>query len=191
MISILANLIGVLGFLFIAWRRLKEDYSAEAIFSLCFLILIGLWGGELAAGKYFPAWWFWLAGFGAFLGFAFGVVKYNFKFFETFEAVFAGFLPWLTFFYLLKTPLVSLFILGLGGLFVFLEKKYKTFLLYRSGRIGLAGVLTAAVFFLGRIVLATFFGPVLSLAGKSEIILSLVCFSSLVLLIVNLAKAEK
>jgi hypothetical protein len=190
-------LIGGALFLFLVWRRLKEDYSANIIFSLEFFVLTGVLVGFLVSLNFLPAWGFWLEAFGAFLGFSFGIFKFNLRFFETFEAVFVAFLPWISLFYLnnfFKSPgwgegFLFVFNLLLIFLFDFTARRYKNFSWYKSGRIGLAGLLTAGVFFLLRAAIATILPFMVSFSGRSEAILSGICAFSLFLLIFNLAKA--
>jgi len=198
-LSALVNLAGLIIFLFFLWRRLKEDYSSEVIFSLAFFIIAGIILGYLLSLKFFPSWWFWFEGFGAFLGFSLGIVRYNLRFFETFEAGFVGILPWLALYFLqglVRRPdfvRAFLFISNLALLFIFdyLDKRYKSFTWYKSGRIGFAGLSVAAVFFLIRAAIATFFSSVLSFPGRGEAILAGVCAFSLFLLIYNLCQEEK
>lgn len=190
-------LIGGVLFLFLIWRRLKEDYSANIIFSLEFFVLTGLLVGFLISLNFLPVWGFWLEAFGAFLGFSFGILKFNLRFFETFEAVFVAFLPWISLFYLnsfFKSPgwvrgLLFGFNFFLIFLFDFINLRYKNFSWYKSGRIGLAGLLTAGVFFLFRAAIATILPFMVSFSGRSEAILSGICAFSLFLLIFNLSKA--
>src|SRR5258708_32013600 len=63
--SLVGFLVGILGFLFLFWRRLKEDYTSDQIFSFGFLLvgalLIGSILGLLVHTP--PGLWFW----GAFL----------------------------------------------------------------------------------------------------------------------------
>ncbi len=147
---------------------------------------------------FFPHWFFWLEAFGAFLGFTLGIVKYNTRFFETYEALFISFLPWLTLFYLaefIKKPgwavgVIVLLNFGLILLFDFVSIRYKNFSWYKSGKIGLAGLLTSGVFFLTRAAIALIFPSVVSFLGRSEIILSGICAFTIFLLIYNLSKDD-
>lgn len=194
----LVNLVGILLFLFLFWKRLKEDYSSNIVFSFSSLVLLGVLLGYLTSKYLFPYWFFWLEAFGAFLGFTLGIIKYNTRFFETFEALFISFLPWLTLFYLaelIKKPslavaVITLLNFGLILLFDFVSIRYKNFSWYKSGKIGLAGLLTSGVFFLLRAAIATLFPSVVSFSGRSEIVLSGVCAFTIFLLIYNLSKDD-
>ena len=194
----LINLVGILLFLFLFWKRLKEDYSSNIVFSFSSFVLLGVLLGFMVSKYFFPHWFFWLEAFGAFLGFTLGIIKYNTRFFETFEALFISFLPWLTLFYLaelIKKPswaivAVTLLNFGLILLFDFVSIRYKNFSWYKSGRIGLAGLLTSGVFFLTRAAIALIFPSMVSFLGRSEIILSGVCAFTIFVLIYNLSKDD-
>ena len=198
-LSIAVNILGVLLFLFLFWKRLKEDYSSNIVFSISFFVLIGIFLGFWISKYFFPDWFFWLEAFGAFLGFSIGFMKFNTRFFETYEALFISLLPWLTLFYLaefIKRPswivgVVSLLNFGLIILFDFVSIHYKNFSWYKSGKIGLAGLLTSGVFFLIRAAIATIFPSMVSFSGRSEVVLSGICAFSIFLLIYNLSRNQK
>lgn len=192
----LINSAGIILFLFLFWKRLKDDYSSNIVFSVSFFVLLGTCLGYLISAYFFPRWFFWLEAFGSFLGFTIGIIKYNTRFFETFEALFISFLPWLTLFYLaefIKKPgwavgVIVLVNFGLILLFDFVSTRYKNFSWYKSGKIGLAGLLTSGAFFLTRAAIATLLPSVVSFSGRSETILSGVCAFTIFLLIYNLSK---
>ena len=54
--NILTNLIGVLVFLFIFWKKLREDYTSETIFSLAALIFAGMIISSIVSFNFFPEW---------------------------------------------------------------------------------------------------------------------------------------
>jgi len=194
----LVNLVGILLFLFLFWKRLKEDYSSNIIFGLSFFVLLGVFFGYLTSRYFFPHWFFWFEAFGAFLGISYGIIKFNTRFFETYEALFISFMPWITLFYLaelIKKPswviaAVTLLNFGLILLFDFVSTRYKNFAWYKSGKIGLAGLLTSGVFFLTRAAIALIFPSMVSFLGRSEIVLSGVCAFTIFLLIYNLSKDD-
>lgn len=181
-ISLFLNLLGMTLFLFLFWLKTKEDYSREIVFGTAFLIFFGMIAGYWVSINFFSGWFFWFEAFGAFLGFSLGVFKYSLRFFEVFEAAFLGILPWLALFFVAKNVYFSAFTLGLIALSVYLKAKYKTFLWYKSGRVGLAGLLTAGVFFMGRAVFWR---------GWGEIILSGICVFTIFLLVYNLARDKE
>lgn len=195
-VNYLVNIVGIILFVFLFWRRLKDDYSSNIVFSLTFFVLLGVSIGYLISTYFFPRWFFWFEAFGAFLGLSYGIVKFNTRFFETYEALFISFMPWLTLFYLaelIKRPswalaVVALLNFGLILFFDFVSMKYKSFSWYKSGKIGLAGLLTSGVFFLIRAAIATILPSMVSFLGLSEIILSGVCAFTIFLLIYNLSK---
>ncbi|MEK7061041.1 MAG: hypothetical protein AAB954_00065 [Patescibacteria group bacterium] len=195
----IVNLVGVVLFLFLFWKRLKEDYSSNIVFSISFFVLLGVLAGFLMSFYFFPRWFFWLEAFGAFFGFAVGIIKYNTRFFETYEALFISFLPWLTLFYLAEfinkpgwaVAIVAFLNFCLILLFDFVSMKYKNFSWYKSGKIGIAGLLTSGVFFILRTALALILPSMVSFLGLSEIILSGVCAFTIFLLIYNLSKDDQ
>ena len=52
--SIPTNIVGILVFLFLFWKRLRDDYSSEIIFKTAFDILIGIGVGLLFSLKFIP-----------------------------------------------------------------------------------------------------------------------------------------
>jgi hypothetical protein len=198
LVKILINFLGSLSFLFFFWRRLREDYSGTQIFTTAFYILIGVFLFFAISFNFISPWWFWLSLLGGFLGLILGIFRYKLRFFEVLETFLTAFFPWLTLIFLsdsiLKLNLISLvfsvLILGLIGVFYYLDDHYKGFVWYRSGRIGFAGLTTAGLFFLIRMVIATFFPFVISFSGKSDIFLSGIGAFILFLLTYHLARSE-
>lgn len=192
--------IGILGFLFLFWRRLKEDYTSNLIFSFGFLIIafmiIGFVIGFFLKTKIpvSPVFnprglWFWGAFAGGGIGLAFvfltPLVGAQFKprFFETLEALVLGFLFWFVSVSLFSSPLFSIFTAALFPLFYFLNKKYKTFTWYKSGKIGFAGLSIFGIFFLMRSIVALISPSMIFLTGRGDAIvgsiLSFIFFISL------------
>ena len=190
---------GIVIYLFFIWRRLKEDYLAEKIFTLSLFEICGIALGYLISKRFHPVWFFWFEGFGAFLGFSLGIIKYEMKFIETFEASFIAIMPWISIFFLkdyisahsVFSLIFSALSFSLIIIFYYLDARYKNITWYKSGRIGFAGLTIAGIFFLLRASAATLFPYVLSFVGKSEIILSGVCAFVIFLLVYNLAREEK
>jgi hypothetical protein len=193
---VLSSLFGILIFLFLFWRRLKEDYSSEKIFSSAFYILIGLVLGNIISFFIDSSFWFWFVLFGIFIGFLISIWSLKFKIIETIEAVGVAFLPWLSLIFLndafsnSNTPslFASVFIIGLIVLFFVLDKRYKSFSWYKSGKVGFSGLFVLGIFFLARTAIAPIFSFMLSFAEKYEAFLSgliaFLCF----LLIFNLSR---
>src|SRR5689334_3343572 len=115
------GLAGILIFLFIFWKRLKEDYSSEIIFKSAFAILFGIGLTSLVALKFFPDWFFFTAIIGVGLGLTFSVFNLRMRFYETFESSVVSLIPWLSFIFLLdsvSSSSLSSFFLFLGSLFL-------------------------------------------------------------------------
>jgi hypothetical protein len=196
--NVLTILSGAILFLFLFWKRLKEDYSGNEIFSTSFFILFGIGLGYFTSKMFLPRGWFWLSFLGSVLGFWVGLAKYHLRFYETFQAVFVSLFPWLFFVFLNDSVKNSSWIsfssfVALAliySLFYYLEGNYKNFFWYRSGKIGFSGLVTAGIFFLARTVVALFFPFVLSFLGKSETFFSGIIAIIFFLLAINLSRRK-
>jgi hypothetical protein len=175
-----ANLVGVLIFLFLLWKRLKEDYHFERVFGLGFFILLGGLLGLLLSVNFYLAGWFWIVAVGLFAGYLIGKVKQKVNFFESFEAFILGMLPWLSLIFIsdsIKNSSLYSFLsfwlcLCLFVLFFYLDGNYKKYSWYHSGRVGFAGLFVGIIFFISRAVAAAFNLPVLSFMGQIDIVFS-------------------
>ena len=193
---ILVNIFAFLLFLFIVWRRLKEDYLSEHIFSLSLVTALGLLSGYLVARQFAPAYWFWMEILGILIGYMVIVLKTKLKFYETLEALVIGYLYWFGIYWaylFIKTPsiitlLATLLAICFIILFYLLNKSYRNFSWYKSGRIGFSGLTTAGFFFLTRGATASFFPFMLSFSGKSEAVLSGAVSFIIFLLVYNLSR---
>lgn len=189
-IVILASLpIGVLGFLFLSWRRLKEDYTPATIFSFNFLILafivvgflIGtIIGTNLSPTKIFnpQGLWFWGAFIFGSIGFAIcfftpqGSSHFRMRLLETLEAVGLGFI---FLFFCITFARSILFSVAVGILipfFFIINARYKSFSWYKSGKVGFAGLAILGIFFLIRAIVALIDPTMISFIGKLDAILS-------------------
>ena len=197
--NLIAGVVGVSLFLFIFWKRLKEDYLPDQIFATATFSIVGITVGALMAKYLLPGWWFWFIAAFSFFGLSIGILKYKFRFHEVFEAGFIGLMPWLSAIFLfdsVRTISVMSFlsfvvIILLLGLYYYLDTHYKNFSWYLSGRVGFAGLTTAAIFFLVRAALALSSNPVLSLSGKFDGLISGVAAFTLFLLTYNLRGKTK
>ncbi len=188
-ITILVNIFAFFVFLFVVWKRLKEDYSSENVFSLCFVTASGLFLGYVAASLFAPRYWFWTEILGILLGFVFLLIKIRLKFYETLEALFIAFLTWFGIYWVylfIKTPTMTSFLATLLVacfivLFYLLDGNYKNFAWYRSGRIGFSGLVTAGLFFLARS----------AVVEKVDAYLSGITSFVIFLLVYNLSRNEK
>ena len=198
--SVLSNLSGVIVFLFIFWKRLREDYSSEIIFKVAFEILAGILVGTLVLLKFPQIGFFWLAILGSLTGLILAVFGLKVRFYETFEALIIASFPWISFVFLLDSithsSLSSFFAFIAILVFVFisyyLDAHYKNFTWYRSGKIGFAGIATAALFFVVRSSLAIFGINMVSFVSlRVEAVISgavaFICF----VLLYNLAKVKE
>jgi len=198
LVKILLNAFGILVFLFLFWRRLREDYSANAIFSTALYMLLGVGAASYLSWRLFPSWWFWASFFGTSLGLTFGILRYRLRIFETVEASVISLLPWLGLTFLIdsltNTNLTSSVgaaaILGLIVAFFLLDKHYKSFSWYKSGRVGFSGLTILGLFFLSRAAIAASITNVLSFSGKYEVFLSAVLAFVSFLLVFNLSRSE-
>src|SRR4030042_6518724 len=194
--TVFANCVGVFLFLFIFWNKQREDYPSAEIFSTAFFVLAGIGLGAFVAFKFFPGWWFWTETLGALLGLGLGILRHKFRFFESFEALVIGLFPWLSLLYLTDSiSYSSIFsfvafvgVVALMGLYHFLDKHYKGFSWYRSGRVGFSGLTIAGLLFLLRAAVASFVPFVISFVLSYEAILSGIAAFVLFLLTFNLAR---
>jgi hypothetical protein len=195
--GIISSLAGALIFLFLFWRKLKEDYFPSLIFSTAFYMLLGIAVGILLSKLFFPPLWFWSTFVGISCGVSLGIIRFRLRTYETIEAAAISILPWVTLVFLTdaaKTSSLSSFIAGVGCvllivLYKFVYSRYKNFSWYASGRVGFSGLVTLAVFFLARACLALFFPSVLSFVKVETLISASVAFG-LMLAIFNLARKK-
>lgn len=193
------NILGLLVFLFFYYKRLKEDYGSQIIFSTGFIIAIvgGLFFAASQIIDFLPKqYWYWFALLGATLGYLFSLLRYRLKLFESLEAFGVGLLFWQGLIFLahsiLETSVFSLgatlVIIGVLILFFFFEGVYKNLAWYRSGRVGFSGLVTLGTFFLIRSAIALSFDNVLSFVGKIDAIVSSVIALGLFLALYLLAR---
>jgi hypothetical protein len=195
----LVILLGVMVFLFILWKRLKEDYTSTILFNTAFIILILTGIAGIISNFSYREYWFWFLLAGLVLGILLSVYKYKLNIYEIVESTFIGLMPILTLVYLTYAIILKswqlLIVVALNitlvFLFIFLETHYKRFTWYKSGKVGVAGIMTLGLFFLVRGVIAMAFPYVLSFVGNYDAILSgslaLICF----LMTYRLSKGEK
>jgi hypothetical protein len=184
--------IGILGFLFLFWRRIKEDYSSNQIFSFSFIVvgfmMIGFFIGfflknYIHSNSIFnkEGIWFWLTfGFGA-IGFEIAFIKFKLRFFETLEGVVLGFIFFIFTISLVnsinkvdvKLLLYSIILGSLMPIFFFLDRRYRSFTWYKSGKIGFAGLASLGILFLIRSLIALIYPAMLSFIGKFDAILDI------------------
>lgn len=180
-VNFAVGLIGVLIFLFIFWKRLKEDYSSEIIFKTAFMLLTVLAVFFVLGWQFSRGWLFFIEAVGIPVGVLIAVSRLRVRFFETLEAAIAGLMPWLSFFFLadsVTSKSLSSFsgflaLLILIFVFYYLDVHYKNFNWYKSGRIGFSGLTILALIFLTRSLVAIVGITVLSFVNqRSEAIIS-------------------
>ncbi len=189
---VLANLIGGLIFLFFLWRRLKEDYTASKIFSLGFFVIGGILAGFLvgtiliipnAPKAYFfnpQGVWFWTSLVGGAIVLVVSLIRLKMRLFEGVEAISLGMSFWFLILLISSalifklTPVVIYagIVAALIFLFFFLDKRYKRFTWYKSGKVGFSGLTLLAAFFLVRAAIAIIDPTMLSFIGKIDALIS-------------------
>lgn len=91
-VEIITTFVGVLLYLFFFWKRLKDDYIRNQIFTTAFYGLVLLGGGYLISFYYFNSLRFWFSLTGAIIGFLLGIFRYKLKILEVLEAAVLGLL---------------------------------------------------------------------------------------------------
>lgn len=192
LVNILAGVLGILIFLFVFWKRLKEDYSSEIIFQTAAAILVGIGLAWFLSILFFASWFFWAAFAGGLMATFLMRIKFKLRFYETLEALILASMPWISLIFLedsvtsasLRSFLAFAVILIMVFLSYWLDVNYKSFRWYKSGKVGFTGLLIATLFFLTRTVLATIGVTMLSFVGNFEVAISgVVTIASLVLLL--------
>ena len=196
LMNLAATILGLFTFLFLFWKRLKEDYAGEIIFKSASYILVGIGVGWALAANFFPDWFFWAAFAGGIFGLAFSILRFRVKFYETLEAFIISSLPMLSLVFLIDSAVKSSFssflafdaILIMLFIAYYLDTHYKGFTWYRSGRIGFAGLTVAAIFFLTRTAIAMTKVTMVSFVGQGEAIISGAMAVGCFLLLFNLGR---
>lgn len=195
---VLFNVVGVVVFFYFLWRKLKEDYLPDHIFTSAFLMLGGLILGYLLGRAIVFPWWFWTTFSGGAIGYVLSLVIFKIRVRELFDAAWSGLLIWLSLYFLgdsvRNSSLISFIgfvvLLVLVGLYHYFDINYRNFSWYRSGKIGFSALSTISLFFLVRGLGGIFFPYVLSLAGKIDIIVSLVVSFIFTALTYNLSRVK-
>lgn len=175
--TLLSSVLGILIFLFIFWKRLKDDYSSQIIFTVSTYIILGILVGSLISSRFFADWYLWAGFVGAILGLIFGMLRFRVKFFESFESVVISCLPWAAFTFLMDSvseSSLSSFLTFLAVLFVifvfyYLDTHYREFTWYKSGKVGFAGMVTLIVIFVTRFAVSLAGISVISFVDKYEV----------------------
>lgn len=183
--------LGAFFFLFAFWRRLKEDYFENQIFTTGFYIFFFVTIANIV-GRYIATdYWFWLSYLGLLLGTILGSMRFKMRFFEVLEAtVVASFTPTILFLLYdgIRLASASSFFAIAGitlliGMYYFLTVHYKRISWYRSGKIGFSGLAVLGTFFLARAVVAVVSPNVVSLVYYDWILSSIAAFLTFLVLV--------
>ncbi len=196
---VIANIIGILFLFFMLWRTLKEDYHYEKVFNLAGIVVVFQFVFLIISKYILSSFWFWLAIIGTAIGFVLTIKKQKMKFFESFEALVIGMLPWISLIYandaIYRSSLSSFLSFWITilciFLYFFLDSIYRGFNWYKSGRVGFSGIVTAIVFFVSRGLLSLFFRDTMSFAGSFEIYFSLSTALLLTIVLYNLSRKSE
>jgi MFS family permease len=167
-------------FLYFFWKRLREDYPVNSVFSTAFYSLFGLILGYYCSFYLDNGWWFWTMYIGMILGLFVGVIRYKLRILEVYEAVVASSLC-IYFLYFLYRALIfreirfviaAIVILLLLVFYYFLDNRYRSFTWYKSGKVGFTGLTVSGVFFLIRSAVSIFNIHMISFVGNIEVLIS-------------------
>ncbi len=180
---LIANFLGITLYLYLFWKRLKEDYAPEKVFNLAVLVLAGVLIGKIVSVYFAVNYQFWVSFASGFIFYLAGIYRMKINFFESLDAITVSYLPWISLLFLtdavkersLYNFLAFWVCLVLIFIYFFLNANYKKFTWYKSGRIGFSGVVTLFLAFLVKSFVSTGIELYFSLA---------LVFSSLVLLFV-------
>lgn len=193
-LAIFFSFLGLFVFSFLFWRRLREDYPAEQIFSLSLAAFLGA-----VLGSRFS---FWLAFLLGFLFVFYFLKRFSFRLFEVIDAYA------LSWFYLAIFLFLAVFVLEgdrliLGEilaavpaifLYAYLAGRFRRFSWYPSGKVGFLGLSSFAFYFLVRLGLAIVQILVLSSSNWIEVLANGIVASFLLFVLYarsGRAKAEK
>lgn len=159
--NIILILVGILIYLFIFWRRLKDDYITNQIFGVAFFSVFALLL-SITASYWFPNLWFWISLLSVLIAGIIGAIKHRIKLFEYFDAQISGFIPLLMIGFILGSInnwdvvnyLIVLLLFGILVFNVYLNGSFKKFKWYRSGNAGFPAMVTLAIIMLTRIAVA-------------------------------------
>jgi len=145
-----------LAFLFLIWRKLKEDYIQGQIFGAGFSFLIGASVSLIATIFILQEHWYIICILTSFIFLFAYVFKFKMNYFEVIEAFVPSFIVFNIFILVMKylilrdLKLAALFFVNVLCLIAYYisKKYYKSFRWYPSGRIGFSGLSTISLFFI-------------------------------------------
>jgi len=190
--------LGVFLYLYFFWKKLKDDYIQNQIFTTAFYSLSGICLFSLSSAYYFPGYEFWFGVIGSFLGFLIGVLKYKLRFFEAFEAFVIANLGvdflYNSFGLIEKFSIRSSVSTGTAFIliiaFFVIDKHYKKFTWYKSGKVGFTGLSVAGLYFVLRSVIDIIFPSVLSFAGRWQAVIFAALSFTVFILLYNLSQKK-
>lgn len=162
-LDLFLKFLGAVVFSFVLWRKLKEDYSHDLIFSFTILVLALALFGDILSQNFLPGLSFWSVLFFQLLCVSFFVKKGYFKFYELIDGLA---ISWITFF--VFVDILSFYVLsGFITLLIYMTilKRYRRFSWYPSGRIGFLGLSVSSLYFLLRGLVAILTYSVLPFFG--------------------------
>jgi len=157
------KVIGTAVYMYLVWRKLRQDYKSREVVGYLWLVMIGFFlGGRLVFGvlnwRLWQNWWDWLlfwknpginylGAYGGWLWVTYWMAKnFDWKIYPLLEDLTKTTLL-LFIFYVFGKPNFLVMLSGTYLLTVWLEKKYRSFGWYKSGKKGFAWL--AANLFLG------------------------------------------
>ena len=192
----LLNIFGIIIGLFLFWRRLKEDYIENQIFSVAFLSIFIFIAFYFISRVFFQKWIFWLPLIGSY-----GVLillgkKLGMRIFEVADAAVIAYLGWFSVnsvIFLIQLKNIQSLILVITNLvflfaFFLIDSQYKRIPWYRSGRTGFTGMFILGLFFLIRAAVALLAPDMLIFLLEYDIFISGVISFISFLMIFNLAR---
>lgn len=199
LVKILAGTVAVFFFLFIFWKKLKEDYASDIIFQVTTWILVGMALGLTVSKIFLPTWFFWLALMGGLIEFVFMLLKFKLKFNQSLEAFILAGMPMISLMFFADSVTnfsLNSFIAFIGSLVLlflafWFDTHYKSFAWYKSGKIGFSGLAIGAVFFLARTVIAIFNVVMISCVGKADAIISGILVMFCIGLLIHLGREKE
>lgn len=198
LVKLVLDILGVFLFLFIFWKRQKEDYSSDIVFQTVTAVLIGMGVGFLASKLFIPGWFFWTSFAGSLLGMGAMIKKYKLRFYETYESLVLAFMPIVSIMFFkdsISNSSLNSFISFVASLILiffayYVDMNYKGYSWYKSGKIGFTGLFVSLLFFLTRSVVAIAGLNMISFTGKIEIVISGILTIGFVFLLINLGRKK-
>ena len=168
------SIVGALLFLYFFWKKLKEDYTQNLIFPSAIYCLFGTFSFSVFSLYFFPQWLFWCSIGGSLFGLIIALKRFNMRVFEVYESWILGSLGLFLVFCLdlFFTGMNEVYLLGvilsifLISLYFLIDRHYKKFKWYKSGKVGFTGLSVSGITFLIFALIAIFFPDMVFFQGK-------------------------